>query len=183
MGMIVMVMIMMMIKWCVTSSRSRSISNCNDTQKVKCKFHRRAGRKGLKKEYRSTSTISLTSSARWYGLSTPRHGLLTQRKETRCPFYTRLARSGASSDEYRKSRSHRRLNPTLICVTPDDTPVSWCCAEDSGKRFGTSATTYKRRQCLEHTVVSGHLTFFDYRAVDFDIFTVLVKTLLENEQT
>jgi hypothetical protein len=66
--------------------------------------------------------------------------------------------------------------------------VSWCCTEDSGKRFGTktgkkaSATTYKRQQCLEHAVVSGHFTFFNYRAVHFVVFSVLVKTLLENEQ-
>jgi hypothetical protein len=74
------------------------------------------------------------------------------------------------------------LNPVLIYVTRDNIPVSWCCAEDYGKRFGTSATAYKRQQCLEHAVVGGHLTFFIYRAVDFDVFTVLVKTLLENEQ-
>jgi len=79
------------------------------------------------------------------------------------------------------------LNPALTYVTPDNAPVSWCCAEDSGKQFGTytgkkaSASTYKRQQCLEHAVVSGHFTFFSYRAADFDIFTVLLR-LLENEQ-
>jgi hypothetical protein len=153
--------------------------NCNEAQKVKCKVYRRAGRKVLKGGVQVYLYSFFNLGVRWYGLSTPRHGLLTEGKVTRYPFYRTLARSGASSDGYRNSCFHRRLNPALIYVTRDNTPVSWRCAEDSGKRFGTSATAYKRQQCLEHAVVCGHLTFFDYRAVDFDTFAVLFKTALK----
>ena len=45
--MVMIMMMIVMIKWCVTNSRIRPIPHCTDTQKVKCKVHRRAGRKVL----------------------------------------------------------------------------------------------------------------------------------------
>jgi hypothetical protein len=72
---------------------------------VRRKFHLRTGQEGPEGEYRFSSTFSLTSPLDRGGRSTPRPGRFTPGRQTRYPFYRRMAgHQGRSGDVCKISR-------------------------------------------------------------------------------
>jgi hypothetical protein len=64
--------------------------------------HPRTGHEGPEREYRYSSTLSLTSALDGGGWSTPHPSRITPRKKTRYPLYRRLGGPQGRSGRVRK---------------------------------------------------------------------------------
>ena len=74
----------------------------------------RTGREGPEREWRYSSTVSLTSSLNAIGWSTPRPGRSTPRKEVRYPLYRRLGGPQGRSGPVRKTSPTPGLDPRTV---------------------------------------------------------------------
>jgi hypothetical protein len=86
----------------------------HNTWAIKSKVHPRSGHEGPDKEYRYSSTLSLTLALNVGGCSTPCSGHFTPGKETRYPFYRRLGGPQGRSGRVRKTSLPQGAIPTTL---------------------------------------------------------------------